>query len=57
MRTVARDSPAAANCRALLVQASPLRGPKVAPGWTETWRGSRPGDRNELFILFSRSPP
>jgi 4-amino-4-deoxy-L-arabinose transferase-like glycosyltransferase len=56
LRTVARGSPAAANCGALLVQASPLHAPNVAPGWTETWRGSRPGDRNELFILYGRAP-
>jgi 4-amino-4-deoxy-L-arabinose transferase-like glycosyltransferase len=56
LRTVARGSPAAANCGALLVQASPLHAPSVAPGWTETWRGSRPGDRNELFILYGRAP-
>ena len=54
IRTIREDLPAAARCSALLVQAAPLRIPKVAPGWTEVWRGSRPGDRNELFILYRR---
>ena len=31
-----------------------LRVPEVGPKWTEVWRGSRPGDRNELFILYGR---
>ena len=42
------------RCRVLLVQAAPLRIPTVDPQWTELWRGSRPGDRNELFILYRR---
>ncbi|MEP7069425.1 MAG: glycosyltransferase family 39 protein [Usitatibacter sp.] len=52
--TVREESPAAQRCRALLVQAAPLRIPVIGPEWTEVWRGSRPGDRNELFILFGR---
>ncbi len=52
--TVREESPAASRCRALLVQSAPLKIPVVGPGWTETWRGSRPGDRNELFILYKR---
>jgi 4-amino-4-deoxy-L-arabinose transferase-like glycosyltransferase len=54
LRSVRDDNPAAARCRVLLVQASPLRAPSVDPAWTEIWRGSRPGDRNELFILYRR---
>jgi 4-amino-4-deoxy-L-arabinose transferase-like glycosyltransferase len=54
VRTVPVKFPAASSCKALLVQATPLRTPRVPPGWTEVWRGSRPGDRNELFILFGR---
>jgi hypothetical protein len=54
MTTVRDDIPAADRCRALLVQAAPLRIPSADPGWTEAWRGSRPGDRNELFILYAR---
>jgi 4-amino-4-deoxy-L-arabinose transferase-like glycosyltransferase len=54
LRMVRDDSAAAARCKALLVQAAPLKIPAVGPDWTETWRGSRPGDRNELFILYRR---
>ncbi|HXS54450.1 MAG TPA: glycosyltransferase family 39 protein [Usitatibacter sp.] len=54
LTTIPVDFPAASRCRALLVQATPLRAPKVPPGWAEHWRGSRPGDRNELFIIYER---
>ena len=54
LRTIPEDSPAASACKALLVQAAPLHPPKVPEGWSEAWRGSRPGDRNELFILYTR---
>jgi len=54
LRTVPVSSPQAASCDALLVQAAPTRTPAIDPRWTEVWRGSRPGDRNELFILYRR---
>jgi 4-amino-4-deoxy-L-arabinose transferase-like glycosyltransferase len=54
MTTVREDLPQASRCKALLVQATPLRAPAVGPEWTEAWRGSRPADRNELFILYHR---
>ena len=54
LRSIRDDNPASARCRVLLVQASPLRAPTVDPAWSEIWRGSRPGDRNELFILYGR---
>jgi 4-amino-4-deoxy-L-arabinose transferase-like glycosyltransferase len=54
LTTVRDDLPAASGCHVLLVQAAPLRIPPAGPGWTEVWRGSRPGDRNELFILYRR---
>jgi len=54
LRMVRDDYPHAARCHALLTQASPLHIPAVEPEWTEAWRGSRPGDRNELFILYQR---
>ena len=57
LTTIPVEFPAALGCRALLVQATPLHAPKVPTGWTERWRGSRPGDRNELFILYERSAP
>jgi 4-amino-4-deoxy-L-arabinose transferase-like glycosyltransferase len=56
VRTIRLDFPASDNCGVLLVQAHPLRIPSPAAGWTELWRGSRPGDRNELFILYQRGP-
>jgi len=54
LRTVSESSPDAARCDALLVQASPARVPPVENEWHEVWRGSRPGDRNELFVLYRR---
>ncbi|HUP97028.1 MAG TPA: glycosyltransferase family 39 protein [Usitatibacter sp.] len=54
LRTVREELPAAERCRALLVQATPLRIPTVGGDWTEAWRGSRPGDRHELFILYRK---
>jgi 4-amino-4-deoxy-L-arabinose transferase-like glycosyltransferase len=56
LRTVSEDSPDASQCDALLLQAAPNRRIDVRPGWHEVWRGSRPGDRNELFVLFRRGP-
>ena len=52
--SIPQGHPAAGACRALLVQASPLKVPVVAPEWVEAWRGSRPGDRHELFIVYHR---
>lgn len=57
LRMIPVEYPAAGRCNALLVQATPLRTPRVPPGWTEFWRGSRPGDRNELFIVYARNEP
>jgi hypothetical protein len=54
IRTIRDDMPAARRCEVLLLQASPLRVPAVEAPWIEQWRGSRPGDRNELFIVYRR---
>jgi 4-amino-4-deoxy-L-arabinose transferase-like glycosyltransferase len=54
LTTTALEQPASRVCGALLVQAAPLRMPHVGPEWEEAWRGSRPGDRHELFILYRR---
>jgi len=54
IRTVREDDPAAANCDAMLLQAAPVRIAQAGPGWNEVWRGSRPGDRTEVFILYRR---
>jgi len=56
LRTVPVGAPAAAGCKALLLQASPAHVPAAPAGWTEKWRGSRPGDRIELFIVYDREP-
>jgi 4-amino-4-deoxy-L-arabinose transferase-like glycosyltransferase len=53
--TTPLEWPAANHCNALLVQAAPLKIPRVGPEWEEVWRGSRPGDRHELFILYRRA--
>ncbi len=55
LRTVAADTPAAARCNVLLLQAPPAHVPRMASGWSEIWRGSRSGDRNELFVLYRRA--
>jgi 4-amino-4-deoxy-L-arabinose transferase-like glycosyltransferase len=57
IRTLREEFPASSRCGALLVQASPLKVPKVGPEWKEKWRGSRTADRNELFILYHRIAP
>jgi len=55
LRTLRLDAPQASRCKALLVQAGARRAdPAALSGWRETWRGSRPGDRNEAFVLYVR---
>jgi len=54
IRTVREEDPAAARCDTMLVQATPARTTPADPGWTEVWRGSRPGDRSEMFLLYRR---
>jgi 4-amino-4-deoxy-L-arabinose transferase-like glycosyltransferase len=54
LRTVPPASAQAAQCDMMLAQASPTRIPATPEGWIEIWRGSRPGDRNELFLLYRR---
>jgi hypothetical protein len=48
------EMPASILCNALIVQGSTLKAPAVNPEWEEVWRGSRPGDRHELFIVYRR---
>lgn len=55
VRTIRLDFPASDHCSVLLLQAHPKRIPAVGAEWSETWRGSRNGDRNELFILYRRN--
>lgn len=54
LRTVREEFPLAARCNVLLVQATPERLPLPEREWEEIWRGSRPGDRHEIFILYQR---
>ena len=54
IRTVREDDPAASRCDTMLAQATPIKIAQAGPGWNEVWRGSRPGDRSELFILYRR---
>jgi 4-amino-4-deoxy-L-arabinose transferase-like glycosyltransferase len=47
----------AGRCRTLLAQVSQGRAPAVdAARWREAWRGSRPGDRTEAFVLYRPAP-
>jgi 4-amino-4-deoxy-L-arabinose transferase-like glycosyltransferase len=55
LRAVRLEMPASSRCQALLVQASPQKPVGEIPGWREIWRGARPGDRNEIFILYERA--
>ncbi len=48
---------AAAHCDTLVAQVSKGHVPAVDPAaWREAWRGSRPGDRGEAFVLYRRVP-
>jgi 4-amino-4-deoxy-L-arabinose transferase-like glycosyltransferase len=43
-------------CDTLLAQGSGARTPAVDEvEWTEAWRGARPGDQNEVFVLYRRA--
>jgi hypothetical protein len=55
LQTVRDDSTMASQCGLLLAQGTPLRVPDPGTQWTEIWRGSRPGDRTELFVLYQRN--
>ena len=55
VRTVPAELPAAERCGALLLQTHPQRIAKPGPGWTETWRGARTGDSNEMFVLYRKA--
>lgn len=54
LRTVREDAPEAVRCNVLLVQAAPTRVPRIDAPWVEIWRGARPGDRHELFVVYQR---
>lgn len=55
LRVLPPEHPQAARCDMLLAQVTRGRAPPVDGSlWTEAWRGSRPGDRTEAFILYRR---
>ena len=55
LRVLPPDHRDARRCRTLVAQANHGRLPAFdARGWRESWRGSRPGDRSEAFVLFRR---
>jgi 4-amino-4-deoxy-L-arabinose transferase-like glycosyltransferase len=57
LRVIPAEHPGASACDTLLVQVSPGRVPAVdLAAWREAWRGSRPGDRSEAFVLYRRAP-
>jgi 4-amino-4-deoxy-L-arabinose transferase-like glycosyltransferase len=57
LRVLPPDHRDARRCRTLVAQANHGRLPAFdARGWRESWRGSRPGDRTEAFVLFRRAP-
>ncbi len=56
LRLVRPEHRDAARCDTLLAQVSAGRSPQVdGKRWKEAWRGSRPGDRSESFVLYRRS--
>ena len=56
IRVLSLDHRDAGRCETLLAQASRGSLPAFdATGWRESWRGSRPGDRTEAFVLFRRA--
>lgn len=55
LRLVRPEHRDAARCDTLLAQVSAGRSPQVdGKRWKEAWRGSRPGDRSEAFVLYRR---
>lgn len=57
LRLVPAGRSNASRCDTLLAQETPGRPAAVdATRWHETWRGSRPGDRTERFVLYRRAP-
>ena len=47
--------PFAPACKLRLVQATPSRPPAPVAGWEEIWRGARPGDKSELFVVYRKA--
>ena len=57
LRVLAPGHPGAARCDTLLAQVSHRAKPEIDESrWRVAWRGSRPGDRTESFVLYRRVP-
>lgn len=57
LRVTDPGDPGAGRCPTLLAQVSPGHVAQVdARQWAPAWRGSRPGDRSESFVLYRRVP-
>jgi 4-amino-4-deoxy-L-arabinose transferase-like glycosyltransferase len=55
LRLVPAGQGRALRCDTLLAQETRGSSPAIDPArWRETWRGSRPGDRTEAFVLYRR---
>jgi hypothetical protein len=55
LKTVREEVVPGAQCSALLVQGWRRSGaPAPGPEWVAVWEGARPGDRNELYVLYVR---
>ena len=44
------------SCAWLLVQGDPRRWTEPAGEWEKVWEGSRPRDKNELWVLYKKKP-
>ncbi|MGE0355503.1 MAG: ArnT family glycosyltransferase [Burkholderiales bacterium] len=55
LRMLSPGNPGARRCDTLVAQVTRSSSPAVDPSrWREAWRGSRPGDRTEAFVLYRR---
>ena len=55
LRTYRKTHPNAQTCDLFLEQGTVKKSAGPPEGFQEIWRGSRPGDRSELFVLYQRA--
>jgi hypothetical protein len=55
LRTYRKSHPNARNCDIFLEQGTVKKSAVPPEGFEEIWRGARPGDRSELFVLYQRA--
>lgn len=55
IETIPGETPAATECRLLLIHSSSNRETSLGPEWTKLWQGGRPGARGERFWLYQRA--